>query len=252
VPSLWFCVPVFGRIELASICLRQLRRTCDALIEAGVDASAVVVGDEMDLAELRPDELGFGEVERDNAFTSAKFNDAIQLATDPEYNPRPADYVVPCGSDDWVDWRLFVKLPKPDTIIGFQRVGFVREDGREISTHHISYPGGAGIRIYPQEIVAAIGHRPADEDRRRGCDTSILTNVRRVLRHEVHVHHRYLHDFQIVDWKTEGEQLNTLAYVSRHFRPLAVADPFEVLRGVYPDEALEDMQRHYAREAVAV
>lgn len=249
--SLWFVVPVFGRIELASICLRQLRRTCHSLVEAGVEATAVVVGDDSDLAELRPDELGFGQVERDNAFTSAKFNDGIQLATDPEFNPRPADYVVPCGSDDWVDWRLFVDLPKPDNIIGFQRMAFVLEDGSQLSTHHISYPGGSGIRIYPREIMEAVDYRPADEDRRRACDTSILTNVRRVLRSDVHVHHRHLHDFQIVDWKSEGEQLNTHAYVSRHFRPLAFHDPFEVLRGVYPDEALDDMQRHYARELVA-
>ena len=27
--SLWFVVPAHGRLELAAICLRQLRRTCD-------------------------------------------------------------------------------------------------------------------------------------------------------------------------------------------------------------------------------
>jgi hypothetical protein len=34
--SLMFVVPVHGRLQLASICLRQLRRTCDALIDNGI------------------------------------------------------------------------------------------------------------------------------------------------------------------------------------------------------------------------
>ena len=45
------------------------------------------------------------------------------------YNPHPADFVVPIGSDDWVDWRLFVDLPAADRMFGFQRMAFVREDG---------------------------------------------------------------------------------------------------------------------------
>ena len=128
MPSLWFVVPAHGRVELARICLRQLRRTCDALALEGVEATAVVVADDENLNTARA--LGFGTVERNNAFTSRKFNDGIQFALDPEWNPRPADYVVPCGSDDWVDHRLFLHLPRPDTMIGFQRMSFVREDGR--------------------------------------------------------------------------------------------------------------------------
>ena len=48
-------------------------------------------------------DLRFGWVIRDNQFTSRRFNDGIQLATDPKFNPAPADYVVPFGSDDWAD-----------------------------------------------------------------------------------------------------------------------------------------------------
>src|SRR5687767_4792022 len=101
MPSLWFVVPAFGRVELARICLRQLRRTCDALQAEGVEATAVVIADDENLDAAR--ELGFGTIERDNRAVSRKFNDGIQLALDPAYNPRPGDYVVPCGSDDWVD-----------------------------------------------------------------------------------------------------------------------------------------------------
>ena len=98
--TLWFIVPVHGRFSLTRVCLRQLRRTCDLLKENGVSASAVVVGDKNSLDALDVVDLGFGWVLQGNDSPSAKFNDGIQLATDPRYNPTPVDYVVPCGSDD--------------------------------------------------------------------------------------------------------------------------------------------------------
>lgn len=91
--SLWFCVPAFGRYNLTAICLRQLRRTCDLLEHDGIHATAVVIADDENLDSAR--ELGFATVRRDNRFTSRKFDDGIQLALDPDYNPHPADYVVP-------------------------------------------------------------------------------------------------------------------------------------------------------------
>ena len=92
VVSLWFVVPAHGRYELTRICLEQLRRTCDAL---PYDATAVVVAEDQNLYTAA--DLGFATVHRDNDFLARKFNDGIQLACDPNYNPEPADYVVPFG-----------------------------------------------------------------------------------------------------------------------------------------------------------
>ena len=256
MPSLWFIVPVHGRAKLASICLRQLRRTCDSLTENGIEATAVVIGDDENLDTAR--DLGFGTVERDNRFTSRKFNDGIQLACDPKINPRPADYVVPCGSDDWVDYRLFLDLP--DTAMrGFQRMSFVREDGRELSTSNVAYKGGCGIRIYPREIVQLRGYRPADEDRPRGCDTSILLNLQHAwsARYvetlkgspEMAVEHADSNPLQIVDWKSPDEQLNGYQEVSR-WRSKEKGDPFEMLADIFPAEALDEMAEHYSLVAV--
>jgi hypothetical protein len=250
VPSLWFCVPAHGRVELARICLRQLRRTCDELVANGVEATAVVIADDDNLDTAR--DLGFGVVQRDNRFTSRKFNDGIQLACDPEVNPRPADYVVPCGSDDWVDYRLFLDLP--DTMRGFQSMSFVREDGRELSTSNIAYKGGCGIRIYPREVVAMLGYRPADEDRPRGCDTSILFNLQHAFSAryvqtrrgpiELPVEHADSDPLQIVDWKS-SEQLNSYAEVGK-WRSKVKGDPFEMLADIFPSEALDEMADHYS------
>jgi hypothetical protein len=244
--TLWFVVPVHGRLELARICLRQLRRTCDALIEEGVMASAVVVSDADTLEDLWPHDLRFGWVIRENDYTSAKFNDGIQLATDPRFNPNPADYVVPCGSDDWLDHKLFTEpLPSAHEIYGFQQMSFVREDGREIVSPTIGYNGGSGIRIIPRELLAPLDYRPADEDRMRGCDTSILSNIR-ITNPDLEVRHWHLHARQIVDWKTPGLQLNSYKEVTAIHGASSPDDPFEVLADCYPAEALEEMRAYYA------
>lgn len=248
MPSLAFIVPVHGRTSLAQICLRQLRRTCDALIDHGVEASAYVIGDAENLDALNPGDLGFWTYEQDNRWVSRKFNDGIQAAADPAFNRTPADYVVPCGSDDWVDWRLFVDLPRRDTFVGFCRISFVREDGRELTSRFLRYEGGCGIRIYPRQVMEAVGYRPADEDRTRACDTSILVNLRKTLGDRLRVHHASSDARQIVDWKTAGdEQLNPYESLVIHRSELK-GDPFVELHGFFPDESLNEMRRHYIRE----
>lgn len=243
MPSLWFVVPVHGRQELARICLSQLRRTCDALTNEGVDASAVIVGDSPQLLDTAR-ELGFATVRRNNRFLSRKFNDGIQLALDERFNPRPADYVVPCGSDDWVDWQLFTDLPPQDTMVGFPRMSFVREDGKDLTAVHLTYEGGAGIRIWPRQVLKGVGYRPADEDRPRGCDTSILLNTR-AAGAAFFVDHRDTDPRQIVDWKTVGANVNPYDSVATRWQGESLGDPFDALADMYPAEALEQMASHY-------
>lgn len=254
MPSLWFCVPAHGRAKLARICLSQLRRTCDLLADNGIDASAVVVACDENLDTAR--DLGFATVDRDNRFLSRRFNDGIQAACDPDFNPRPADYVVPCGSDDWVDHRILLNLPGPTQLLAFRNAAFVREDGQVIAARHIDYQGGVGIRIYPAAMLRHAGYRPADEDRTRACDTSILVNLTRLYRHatgrEPEIVYGDQHLWQIVDWKTRGEQLNDYGVVTGRFRRGVQDDPFEVLADVFDGSALGEMQQHYGlRQRVA-
>lgn len=249
MPAIWFCVPAHGRLSLTRICLRQLRRTCDSLIENGIEATAIVIADDENLTTAR--DLGFGTYRRPNHFTAQKFNDGIQSACDPNVNPRPADYVVPLGSDDWVDYRLFLELPPFHTMVGFQHIAFVREDGREMVTRLLDNEGGSGIRIYSRQIMSHLDYRPADEDRKRACDTSILVNLRDAVR--FNIVHRDLDPRQIVDWKSPGEQLNPYeAVTARHRRGSLQVDPFEALAEIFPSESLSEMAAHYGvREAVA-
>jgi hypothetical protein len=308
---MWFIVPAFGRVELARICLRQLRRTCDQLAAEGIDATAVVISDDENRDTAL--DLGFAHVTRGNEFVSQRFNDGIQVALDPYltdapleagryevlrptgyrghargsvfqarlaaeaerravirgdinvlscepltfaaetfmepegWDGRPADYVVPCGSDDWVDHRMFSVLPGPSEVMTFRLASFVSEDGREIASRRLGNLGGAGIRIYPRQVLAAVKYRPADEDRKRACDTSILVNVMNAGPPPT-VREGDLHAFQIVDWKTPGEQLNDFHSVtSIHRQGKSYPNPFSTLTGVYPDDAIEEMRAHYRR-----
>lgn len=250
MPNLWFCMPAHGRLQLAEICMRQLRRTCDALCAEGVEATAVVVADDENLDTAR--RFGFGAIRRNNSFTSRRFNDSLQLALDPAHNPRPASHAVPIGSDDWVDHRLFLDLPPADTMVGFRHVSFVREDGAEIVTTYLDNAGGSGIRIYPAALMKPLGYRPADEDRKRGCDTSILTNLVRHHGDRMRVEHRHLHDRQIVDWKSHGEQLNSYDQIAARRRRSVGADPWVELAGLYPAVALEEMRAHYVQTRTLV
>jgi len=245
--SLWFVVPAHGRHDLTNICLRQLRRTCDRLTDAGTQATAVVIACDENLDTAR--ELGFGTVERDNRFLSRRFNDGIQLALDPAHNPRPADHVVPCGSDDWAHPSLFDHLPADDQMIGFQNMCFVREDGLEVTARRISYPGGCGIRIYPRSLMATLGYRPADEDRVRGCDTSILYNLRRA-NPTMRIVELAPDPWKIVDWKTRGEQVTPYDHVGQH-PPLWQGDPFDQLNGHWDTGLLTEMRSPYQRDMVA-
>ena len=188
-------------------------------------------------------ELGFATVRRDNRFLARKYNDGIQLACDPSFNPRPADYAVPMGSDDWIDYRILLRLPPRDAVLGFRRVAFVSEGGRELTETELRYEGGVGIRVYPRQLLEPSGYRPADEDRKRACDTSILYNTRRALpptghERDLRVLYGDQHARQIVDWKTHGLQLNAYSTVAHRHRGQAVGDPFKLLDGLYPAEAL--------------
>jgi hypothetical protein len=308
---------------MAAICLRQLSRTCDALTNNGIEATAVIVADEENIAVLNSLTKGliatrenpgrFASVVRDNQFLSRRFNDGCQLAFDRPLPPRErepthgeyevtgkreyrgnapgttfvakldrnaeiravnrgdiillrriapnlernsytlplgwaanraADFIVMCGSDDWVDHRIFLNPPPSNTALGFQRISFVREDGREMTTRHLNYPGGSGIRVYPRQVMRALNYRPADEDRKRACDTSILTNLGRT--RGFTMIHRDIDPRQIVDWKTSGEQLNPYESLARH-RADPATDPFEALADVFPAESLEEMAAHYGR-----
>ena len=244
-PTLFFCVPAHGRLHIAEVCFRQLARTCVALTAGGIRASAMVAADDENL-EIAAG-LGFGTVERENAPLGRKWNDLYEAS-----GLAGVDFVVPFGSDDWIDPAAILAAPLPadDEIRCFLRSSVVREDGRRLARLRVSYGDGRGglqgdgIRIIPTTLLASCGFRPAEEDRDRAIDSSVW----RTLARSAKPRYTYfdLHPLQIVDWKSgDGWQLNSYADCQRFREGPELTDPFEAVAEVFPAGSVDEMREVY-------
>jgi hypothetical protein len=245
--SLWFVMPAHGRVDLARVCMRQLARTIDAIRDAGIDAHAVVVACDENLDSAH--ELGFGTVERDNLQLGRRWNDGFQLAWE-----QGVDYLVPIGSDDWLDprWITEYDMPGPQSIRCMTRLCMVDETGRTMRRMRVRYDGGVGIRIIPASLLDAANGRPCVEDRQRAIDATTLRRLQQLNRHEIALSYRDLRHTQLVDWKSSGEQLNPFASCGRYADDLEPLDPFVELADVFPAAALDEMRAVYHDQEVSV
>lgn len=240
--SLWFVVPAHGRVDVTRVCLGQLARTCAELRDHGVDATAVVIAN--DENRETAEALGFGTIRRSNHPLGRRWNDGFQLAGE-----AGADYVVPFGSDDWIDTVLLrAQLPEHGEIRCSTMSAIVSEDRTRLARLTIPYDGGDGIRIYPTSMLQPLGYRPIEEDRDRAMDTSLLRGVSRALGRPPRFRYFDVHPFQIVDWKT-AENLNSYAACLKYLQGVEL-DPFTALADLYPAAALAEMAA-LQREAVA-
>lgn len=245
--SLFFVVPAHGRIELASICLRALERTCAVLRRGGIDATAIVIADDENLETAA--ELGFWTYERPNRALGRKFNDGYEIAA-----REGADYVVPIGSDDWIDPRLILEAPLPEGAIRCARLcTMVAEDGETAMSVRIHYDGGIGIRILPVELLRPLRYRPAMEERRRAVDASTLIRLRRHYgRRGVPLVYFDLDPLQLVDFKSPVAQLNSFKSCRVHGVGPEGAPPWDELAERYSPELVADVRSLYARHREAV
>lgn len=232
----WFVVPAHGRERLAAVCLRQLARVCEAAGRFGIDATAVVVADDQNIHTARG--LGFATVRRDNTQLGRKFNDGFQLACDPAYNPEPADFVIPCGSDDLIDITVLQRLPAAGRIGIFRDHAVVDETRTRLAFLHVGYKAGCGIRIIPRAVLEPCGYRPAAEDRGYALDSSIYEGLKHAHGRAVAVVELDQHPLQIVDIKSSGQQLHPYTELAG-FRRGPEGDPWTALAQVFPEAVAE-------------
>ncbi|HSE44354.1 MAG TPA: glycosyltransferase family A protein, partial [Gemmatimonadales bacterium] len=246
--SLWFVVPAHGRVDLARICLAQLRNTCDQLAVSGIDASAVVIADDENLDTAAC--LGFWGYEQENSFLGRKFNDGYELAA-----REGVDYVVPLGSDDWVHPDLVAGADLPQGRIRCaRRLVMVSEDGQEFVRLSVAYEGGMGIRVTPTELLAPLGYRPCGEDRKRAIDTHTLRALTTAHRDKPQLLEYFdAHEWQLVDFKTPSANLNTWAMCTTSHPNAQTSllhegiekDPWPSLEEHYPVTSVIEMQAFY-------
>lgn len=245
--SVWFVVPVHGREEISRVCLRQLRRTCAELAGHGLEANAVVVGCDANLEVA--DGLGFATVERENRPLGRKWNDGYELAC----RHGGADFVVPLGSDDWVDAAFIAgPLPAADEVRCARLSAVVREDGQRLQRLRIRYEGGDGVRIFPATLFEPLGFRPAEEDRDRAIDTSVFRQLGYAHGGRPRLVYHDVDHLQIVDFKSPEGQLNEYAGVrAGHRDGEEDRGVWELLASRYPMEAVSEMMSLHERRLVA-
>lgn len=240
-----FVVPVHGRHELAEACSRQLARTCAQLRAAQVDAAAVLVGDDGFFDRLAG-ELGFGWVRAANRPLGAKWNDGIEFTC----RDGGADYVVPLGSDDIVDHRLFLGSWKRDEIVCARQSAVVSPDGDRLAELRIPYQGGDGVRMLPRLVLERARFRPAADERDRAIDGSMSDRLAERPGARLRYVYRDLHPLQIVDWKTAGRSQRNSYDSCLDYAVTEHVDVFERVAEFFP-EFVAEVRALYPAASVA-
>jgi hypothetical protein len=208
--SVWFVTPAWQRFELTRVVLEQRRRVVAFLAERGVWARCVVVADDAnaDTAE----ELGFDVVRVPNYALGRRFNDGIQYAAQ-----HGADWVVPIGSDSFLDPAYLYPLPEPG-VMRSSRLYAIAEPGRLGQLRIRSSPGVGPYMIPRNHLPSSL--RPAGEGKKKGVDRSTLLG----LRHGLHREIVELHPWQYVGFRS-WPQMNSY---DKLYGRLGVAEEHEV------------------------
>lgn len=243
--TLCFVVPAYRRVALTEICLSALKWTCDTLEQChGIRATAVVVADDENLETARA--LGFGTVRRENNPLGRKFNDGIEFAC----RVLGVDFVVPCGTDNWVLPAAIALLPDDGEVVCRRWLSAVSEDGSKIALMKVTYQGGDGIRTFPASTFKPLGYRPAAEDKNRAIDGSIwdrLVRVQSVDRPLPVFRYRDISAFQVVSFQSPDVQLNKYDDLYSAFGRSEQPEPWRALADHYPSDLVARVRAHYGR-----
>jgi hypothetical protein len=244
--SLWFITPAHGRVDLARICFSQHAWAQRALANHGIDATSCVIADDDNLDAAS--DLGFVTLERENQPLGRKFNDGYEKAAH-----SGADFVMPIGSEDWIDPALILaNLPGDDDIAAHHDFASVRADGKVLAELRVDYNGGNGIRIMPTALLRPLDYRPVADRRDRSLDGSTQQRIARAVRgrgKRLDWSYVDLHPFQTVGFQSSDEQITRWGPLVADHLVTAHADPWPILADCYPSELVDQMRAHYAETA---
>ena len=184
--SIWFVTPAWGRFELSAVCFEQRAQVIAELAARGIEAQCVVVADDENLELARAH--GFATVERDNEWLGRRFNDGMQYAGE-----HDASWVVPIGSDSWIDIEYLLPLPSIRSARTSRFYAVVKPDR---IAQLVVERGGAGPYMLPAAALARAHFRPAKDELHRGIDGSTLAGLGR-LRWQ----YRDLHPLQYIGFR---------------------------------------------------
>jgi hypothetical protein len=229
--SVWFVIPAWRRVELSAVCFEQLAGVIGTLRAAGVETEAVVIADDENLDVGRG--FGFHTVEQDNTGLGRKFNDGQEYAGN-----HGAEWIVPIGSDSFVDPAYFLPLPSPEVTRTSGMYAVVTP--RRMARLKVGWIG-AGPRMYHRSRLEPTGFRPAPETVMRGIDGHTVKAIVKStgpLVWEV----RDLHDLQYIGFRYPPF-ITSYGYLLKKWGRHEEPRPWERLATVYPPDLVERVRR---------
>jgi len=170
--TIWFVTPAWRRYEITRVCLEQRRRVIDKMNQWGHEAYCVVVADDANLDTAR--EFGFSTVEQDNDWLGRKFNDGIEFAV-----RNGAKWVVPIGSDSWIDPWYFRELPPDNPGVVRTSQLYAPVEANRLAVLRV---GGdknpAGPHMFHRDLLAKRNARPMPDRINRNTDSNTLRALR--------------------------------------------------------------------------
>lgn len=227
--GLWLVTPAWQRFELSALCFDQHALAMRTLEQAGVETHHVVVADDrnLELAERH----GWDTVERDNDWLGRRFNDGIEYALN-----HGAEWVVPIGSDSWIDPAYFLPLPARDVVRTSRTYSVLTH--RKLGELVVGLHSPAGPHMLTRELLELVDGRPVAEKIRRGCDASTVWNIERASGAPMPWEFRDVHPHQYVG-------LRGIPAITQYHRIVArwgVAeheDPWPLLTRYFPVELVD-------------
>jgi glycosyltransferase involved in cell wall biosynthesis len=222
--SLWFVTPAFSHLALSAVCFDQRKQVIAQLVKQGIETYCVVIADDDNLELAR--ERGFLTVEQNNDWLGRKFNDGIEYA-----GKHGAEWIVPIGSDDFIDPAYLFPLPPPHVTRTSSCYAAVTPDRMAILS--VGQPRMAGPRMFHRSLLAPVGFRPAQDRLMKYIDTSTINGIGR----PIEWRSRDLHPYQYIGfrgkphitsydklWKAWGveEKTNPWELLAQHYDPALV------------------------------
>jgi len=226
--SVWFVIPAWRRPALSAVCFEQLASVIGTLRAAGVESEAVVIADDENLDVARS--MDFQTLERDNSGLGRKFNDGQEYA-----GRQGAEWIVPIGSDSFVDPAYFLPLPKVEVTRTSGMYAMVT--ARRMAELKVGWIG-AGPRMYHRSVLEPTGFRPAPDHIMRTIDSHSVRGITRSLGHAIDWEWRDLHPLQYIGFRYPP-YITGYGSLVRTWGVRERANPWDRLAAVYPPDLVK-------------
>lgn len=229
--SVWFVTPAWQRFELTAVCLGQRRRVIEELARHDIEGRCVVVADDDNLDIARG--MGFDVVEQNNDWLGRRFNDGNEYAA-----KHGADWIVPIGSDSWIDPAYLLPLPDPKltrtsrlyAVVELERMALLAVNGTST----------AGPYMFSRQQLEHCNFRPAGDTLNKNIDHSTIVGAG-----YVRWEHRDVHPLQYIGFRGQPH-ITPYSRLQKRWGVRETRQPWSELMRHYPADLVQR-----AREAIA-